>query len=918
MALEFPERKVSSPEDELAYLREQILLKERELEGLRETKPREEIAHERILHHRQTTPENLLSVDFVLPPEQARSLALNLDPESDDETMEELRSIMETKGIKNAFTVLENLNSPHLEDDFHRFLVQYVTQGMSVQGFSEKQPAWKSLHMTLYEVALPELSGNEQERARPLKELVSAMEQFYSGMLSVENAPLGEPAYFSLELAVPVDAPHLMFYAAVPNTKRDLFEKQLLAIFPDAHITPQPNDYNVFTQDGTALASIATLTRPQALSLKDYSDFDYDPLNSLLNAFAKIAPENEGASLQILIRPQHDRFTKHYTRILHELRIGEHRDRALRLPESLLGEAAKEFGKFLFGSSKEKAEEDRNTRRVTDSNKTDIEQVEKKLASPIVSTNIRLAVSSADPHKAEAILTELESAFYQFENPVGNRLEWRRLQKAPAKRLFHDIAFRLFESSTEVPLSLRELTTMYHFPPNGINSSPHLKQARFSGASAPLDLPREGLALGTNTFRGQTTHVRIAPEDRLRHMYVIGQTGAGKTGYLKTLIQQDIDAGNGVCFIDPHGNDILDILAGIPPERYEDVIYFDPAYIDRPFGLNLLEYDASHPEQKTFVVNEILAIFRRLYGDVPESMGPAFEQYFRNATLLVMEDPASGSTLMDIARVLSNTQFRNLKLSRSNNPIVNQFWTEIATKAEGEASLANIVPYITNKFDDFTANDFMRPIIGQQVSSFNFREVIDNKKILLVNLSKGRLGERNANLLGLILVGKIFMAALSRADNPRADFAPFYLYIDEFQNITTDSIPGILSEARKYKLSLTIAHQYLAQIDEKIRDAVFGNVGSMTVFRVGQEDGEFFGKQFEPTFTASDFVNIENRNAYAKILARGIPQKPFNIKTLNLREGNLAQVDDLRELSYLTYGRDRATIEENIRNRYLS
>ncbi len=437
-------------------------------------------------------------------------------------------------------------------------------------------------------------------------------------------------------------------------------------------------------------------------------------------------------------------------------------------------------------------------------------------------------------------------------------------------------------------------------------------------AAAPLELPHDGLLLGTNTFRGTTTDVRIDEQDRLRHLYVIGQTGTGKTSFMKTLIEADIKAGRGVCFIDPHGNDILDVLAAVPPERYEDVIYFDPAYIERPFGLNLLEYDPAHPEQKTFIVNELLAIFRRLYGDVPESMGPAFEQYFRNATLLVMEDPASGSTLLDIARVLSDAEFRNLKLAKSNNPVVNQFWTKIATQAEGEASLQNIVPYITNKFDDFTANDFMRPIVGQQESSFKFRDIIDGKKILLVNLSKGRLGERNANLLGLIIVGKLFMAALSRADDPRGTFPPFFLYIDEFQNITTDSIPGILSEARKYKLALTIAHQFLAQVDEKIRDAVFGNVGSMAIFRVGEEDGEFFAKQFAPVFGARDFVNIENYNAYLRLLARGVPQKPFNIKTLPPVVGNPDQIDDLRQLSYLTYGRDRATIEASIKARYLS
>jgi hypothetical protein len=299
-------------------------------------------------------------------------------------------------------------------------------------------------------------------------------------------------------------------------------------------------------------------------------------------------------------------------------------------------------------------------------------------------------------------------------------------------------------------------------------------------------------------------------------------------------------------------------------------------------------------------------------------MGPAFEQYFRNATQLVMEDPSTGSTMLDIARVLANSEFRAMKLAKSLNPIVNQFWQEIATKAGGEASLENMVPWITNNFDDFTANDFIRPIIGQQESSFKFREVMDQKKILLINLSKGRLGEKNANLLGLIIVGKLFMAALSRADQPRAAHPPFYLYIDEFQNVTTDSIPGILSEARKYKLALSVAHQFLAQVDEKIRDAVFGNVGSMAVFRVGEEDAEFFAKQFAPTFAALDFVNIEYRNAYVKLLAEGVPQQPFDMRTEDLPAGNPAQVDDLIQLSSLTYGRDRATVEHMIRERYLS
>jgi len=902
-----------TPEEEIAFLRAEVARKEAELIARSESVNRERIVHEQISTYRQTPVENVIHPVHAVPEAQIQEIALNLAPESDDSTMSELQGLMETKGIKAALSVLEKLNSPHLEDDFHRFLVAYVLAGMPVQGLSEDAPEWKALHMTLFEIALPESKEKEEQGAmkRPLKELLSSMEQFYSGMLAVEHAQKGELPYFTLELAVPVDSPHLRFYVSVPNTRKDLLQKQLHAIFPNAIIREQANDYNTFVADGYSLGSFAAHTDVSVMPLKDYTEFDYDPLNSVLQSFAKIAPEGEGATMQFVIKPAGSHYAHYYRRVLQALEKGETRARAFSIPETFVGDLAKEtFRIFTGGGQKpDPAQADRSA----------IELVQRKLATATLETNIRIIASARDALRTQAIMDELESSFNQYEHPLANRLSFKRITGGGSLHDFvKEYAYRLFSARERLPLSLREVATMYHFPPKGIESTPHLVQSRFTAAPAPQLLPQEGLTLGTNDYRGAETTIRLSPEDRLRHLYVIGQTGTGKTSFMKTLIEQDIKAGNGVCFIDPHGNDILDVLASVPPERYEDVIYFDPAEISRPFGLNMLEYDQVHPEQKTFIVNEMLAIFKQLYGDVPESMGPAFEQYFRNATQLVMEDPESGSTLLDIGRVLSNKQFRDLKLSKSNNPVVNQFWNEIATQAEGEASLQNIVPYITNKFDEFTGSDFMRPIIGQQESSFKFREVIDSKKILLVNLSKGRLGERNANLLGLIIVGKLFMAALSRADNPRGDFPPFYLYIDEFQNITTKSIPGILSEARKYKLSLTIAHQFLAQVDEKIRDAVFGNVGSMAVFRVGQEDAEFFEKQYAPVFKALDFTSIENYNAYAKILAGGVPQKPFNMHSLPPSKGNAAQVDDLRELSYLTYGRDRVAIEERIKTRYLS
>ena len=915
---------VRTPEEELAYLRAQVAQKERELAGGRAEAPaREEAVRQALAEHREASAETFAPGYQMTEAATGRFangiLAQLKVGEASERAIQGLETTLASKGVRNALLVAEKLHDPHVMDDFHRYLVRYVADGLSAQRPDERTPQFKALNMTLYELALPEPSAEVPgAREKTLKELVSAMEQFYAGMLAVKDADAGEPDHFAVELAVPAEGAELKFYVAVPNGKRSLFEKQLLAVFPDAHLLQAPADYNIFPEGGTFLLAEARFAENPALPLKDYTDFDYDPLNAITNAFANIEHQGEGAALQIVIEPRADRHVKHYKKIISELRKGKKHSDAFSTPESALGEMLHEFGSTIFSSKpKDEAKEKERQTQQAEANKTHIEQVEKKIAAPIVGATIRIAVASGDAKKADHVLGELESAFFQFGNTQGNRIEFSRLSGKKAATALEDFSFRLPDSSA-LPLSLRELTTVFHFPPSGIASSPHLKQARFTHAPAPASLPQEGAHLGTNLYRGTETQVYLSAEDRLRHLYIIGQTGTGKTGLMKSLIIEDIRRGEGCCFIDPHGSDILDILAAVPPERYQDVIYFDPADLTRPFGLNFLEYDFARPEQKTFIVNELLMIFKRLYGDVPESMGPAFEQYFRNATLLVMEDPSSGSTILDIARVLSNSEFRRAKLAKSMNPVVNQFWTDIATKAGGEAALENIVPYITNKFDDFTANDFIRPIVGQQESSFNFRKVMDEKKILLVNLSKGRLGERNANLLGLIIVGKLFMAALSRADDPRAPYPPFYLYIDEFQNITTDSVPGILSEARKYKLALSMAHQFLAQIEEKTRNAVFGNVGNTAVFRVGEEDAEFFAKQYAPVFEALDFVNIENRNAYVKMLAGGVPQKPFDLKTPDLPDLNHQQVRELIHMSSQTYGRDRASVESMIRERYLA
>ena len=322
-------------------------------------------------------------------------------------------------------------------------------------------------------------------------------------------------------------------------------------------------------------------------------------------------------------------------------------------------------------------------------------------------------------------------------------------------------------------------------------------------------------------------------------------------------------------------------------------------------------------QQKTFLVDELFAIFQKLYGHVEGAVGPAFEQYFRNATLLVMEDPATGNTMVDITRVFANPQFRDLKLSRCNNPIVVQFWRDIATKTQGEQSLENFAQYVTNKFDIFLANEIMRPIIAQEHSAFDFRKVMDEKKILLINLSKGKLGEMNSSLLGLIFVGKILNAAFSRVDLVgKEELQPFYLYIDEFQNFTTPSIATILSEARKYKLILNVAHQFIDQLKDDIKASVFGNVGTRAVFRVGEKDAEFFEKMFHPEFTGSDITHLNNFNAYLSLLVHGKPVKPFNLETYPPEPADFTRLDMLKKQSYEKYGRPREKVEAEIRARY--
>jgi len=906
------EQKFKTPEEELAFLRARVLEHERTIAERNETPLRDEVVSHAIHEHSEREKTEVLDRNYALKKREAEAIVLDLSPEEHDAKMAELITILQEKGVLNTLAIVDGLKDPHVEDDFHRFLVQYIKAGFSIGKSNEKSPVWRALHMTLFEVSLPGLSKDDTQKGKHLRELISKMEQFYAGMLSVEAHDTDGAGYFSLELASANHSSEIIFYIAVPDAKKSLFENQAQSIFPDIKIVEKNDDYNIFNEAGDYVGSQVELRTDDIFPIKTYEQYDYDPLNILLSSFSKVDKDGEGAAIQILVKPAAAETMGFYKRILKEMEKGLKFKEAVEKADSSFFNAFKQVGKELLGSG---AKKDDKKLEQNVSNQTPIENIKAKIASPLVSVNIRIMASSGTREEAAAILADIEASFNQFENTNGNKFVFSRIEGKDLLKMARDFSFRMFDPSDACSVNLKELTTVMHLPEVDFGNVSTLKQATANTAPAPLDLPQNGILLGTNIYRNVRTPVRIAPEDRLRHFYIIGQTGTGKTTLLKTMIRQDILNGEGVCMLDPHGSDIQEVLSFIPPERYQDVIYFDPSYTARPMGLNMLEYDRRFPEQKTFVVNEMLSIFNKLF-DMKTAGGPMFEQYFRNAVMLVIEDPETGSTLLDVSRVLSDRAYRALKLSKCKNPIVIQFWKEIAEKAGGEASLANIVPYITSKFDVFLSNEIMRPIVSQEKSAFDFRDIMDKKKILLVNLAKGRLGDINANLIGLIIVGKLLMAALSRTDSFGENFPPFYLYIDEFQNVTTDSISTILSEARKYKLALTVAHQFIAQLDEKIKNSVFGNVGSMAVFRVSSEDSEYLVKQFSPVFTASDLMNIDNHNSYVKLLVNGRPVKPFSMETNLPPRGNKILLDKIKEISYLTYGRDRNAIEEEILAKY--
>lgn len=783
-----------------------------------------------------------------------------------------------------------------------------------------------SFKFALLRIAVPVVESNTGDAHSPqakneslelIREKISVMEQLYSTLSNVRPRTFWQKfinfPYFTLEISVPYNQEGIAFYMAVPRNQIDSVEKQIHSFFPFVSVE-EAKSYNIFIPKGGVSGCKLKIARDNFLPIKTYRGLESDPLNSITNSLSKLDSEKEGAAVQIVVRPQSNVQNLQGLEIAREMKQGktllQAKDKVAHPFMRFMKESLSGGQNQNLQSEKSLLAREREQHILTSGEERLIETIENKARKNSYDVNIRLIASAENKERSDAILNSIKDSFAQFDDSEGNG--FKTIEAKNIRKFIYNFTFRVFRKNQSSSLCKEELASLFHFGINIMKAAPRIIAAKSKKAPCPASMAPDGIVLGKNVYRDQEKTVRLGEDDRRRHFYAIGQTGTGKSTLLSGMIRQDIENGKGVCVIDPHGELVAKILTYIPKERADDVILFDPGDIERPLGLNLLEFN--RPEQKTFVINEMINIFDKLY-DMRQVGGPMFEQYMRNAMLLVMAHPESGSTLLEISRVLSDPDFRKFKLEHCSDPIVVNFWVKEAEKAGGEAALANMVPYITSKLTSFIANDIMRPIIAQQKSSFNLREVMDQQKIVLMNLSKGTIGELNAYLLGMVMVGKILIAAMSRVDMPEEERKDFYLYIDEFHNFTTESIVSILSEARKYRLNLIIAHQFIKQLSEKIRDGVFGNVGSLAAFRVGPEDADFIAKQLEPIFNSYDLINLDNFNAYLKLIINGQVGTPFSMMTTRPSDGDSSIVVLVKENSRNKYGRPRKEIEEEIASR---
>ena len=758
--------------------------------------------------------------------------------------------------------------------------------------------------LVMLEVRVPKkFEREEYENLKTVSEITAVMDQLFASLSSLYKGGVGE--VFSGQPIVSFEFvaknKEIIFFVGVPRGLQSLVEKQINSFYPNADIEPS-GDFRIFKEDLVVSCGVLDAARSFIYPIKTYTELTSDTVANITNALSKIG-EDSRASVQVVVRPISQNWRGQVDWAVRKIQEG----RSAPLGISWLSRISYFISELLSGVSQNNPNE---LRKVTPLQEETVKLLTQKSGKTGFACQVKIVSLAKNKEQARVNLKNISSSFGQFSSPDRNG--FKLYEMGDGKDFLTSYILRSFHWGHRLILNSEELASIYHFPTEHVDT-PGIRWHMAKRASAPANIPREGIILGKNVYRGEEILIKLKQGDRRRHLYTIGMTGTGKSTFFESLILQDIREGKGLAVFDPHGELAEGILSKIPKSRAEDVIYFDPSDVERPMGVNLLEWKTK--EQKDFLVQEAVQIFYKLFDPNGQGfIGPQFEHWMRNAALTLMDSP-EGGTLIEIPKLFTDDSFREKKIQTVQDSVVKAFWTQQLAKT-ADFHKSEMYNYFISKFGRFMTNITMRNVIGQPRSSFDFREVMDGKKILLINLAKGEIGEINSNLLGMIFVAKLFTAALSRSDVDESQREDFYLYVDEFQNFATDTFASILSEARKFRLNLNITNQYIAQIPEQIRDAIIGNVGTLISFRVGVPDAEFMAKEFEPVANQSDLNNVDAFNAYVKLLVDNAPVRPFSMQTIKDDTPDNKELGRaILQLSRLKYGRDVGSVNAQINQR---
>ena len=774
----------------------------------------------------------------------------------------------------------------------------------------------RSLKMVPMLIHLPpttdDIEAGGRDKRDIANEAISKAQVMYSILSSTLTKGIKSKVYgqrhFSFEI-IAHDG-FIKYYVVVPAVLTETVKQAVQSAYPTARLEEKAES-NIFEGGaGTEAVSGAelTLSKEYYLPIATYEDTKRDAQMAILNALSSVG-KKEGATVQILFRPAQKNWSEKAKTYIEETQKGK--------KKKTVGAGIGQFAMDVIRAPWEvpgEHEKKEETTTLTSIKQDELTAISNKMRFPAFETLIRIIASSESRPRSEAIMGGIVSAFSQFNSPELNGFKANTM-KSPNK-IIVDYVFKFFPLKTRSNiLNSVELASIFHLPEQSAIPNSSVERQLVKQVDGPAKLATEGLFLGTNEYRGNQKAIYLQEKDRRRHMYVIGQTGMGKSVFLENLAFQDMCDGKGFAFIDPHGDAVEALLKRVPEERIDDVIYFDPADIEHPIGMNMFEYTTE--DQKDFIVQEGISMLQSLFDPQNQGFfGPRGQHMFRNAALLLMADPA-GATFIDIPQCFTDPEFVKSKLKYVTDKAVYDYWTKEFPQSQKSNDAGEVITWFASKWGPFLANTIMRNTLGQVKSGFNIREIMDTKKIFLVNLSKGRLGDINANLLGMIFVMKFQQAAMSRQDIPEDERKDFCLYVDEFQNFATDSFESILSEARKYRLNLIVANQFMTQLTEKIREALLGNVGTIVCGRIGVTDAELMVKAFSPTFTAEDLTKTPNFSAVTKVMMFDMPSAPFTIKLPPpMGEPNDELMESLKVYSATKYAKTRAEVEKEIQDRW--